>query len=168
MNKEVWKDIKNYEGLYQVSNLGRVKSLYFGKETILKPSKNNKGYLFVYLFKDKIRQHCFIHRLVAETFIENSNNLPCINHKDENPLNNTLENLEWCSHLYNMTYGTIVERRSTKKKKAVNQYDKANNLIKEWKSAIDIERAIGIAQGSIIRCCRGKQRTAGGYVWKYA
>jgi hypothetical protein len=154
-------------GLYEISSLGRIKSLYYEKEKILKPSKNNKGYLFIYLYKDKDRKHFYIHRLVAETFIKNPNNSPCVNHKDENPLNNNLENLEWCSHLYNMTYGTIVKRRSTKKKKAVNQYDKTNNFIKEWESAIDIERVTGIAQGSIIRCCRRKQKTAGGYIWKY-
>lgn len=119
---EIWKDIKNFEGLYQVSNLGRVKSLerykkhsYNGiahlKEKILKPLNIN-NYQRVVLRKQNKRHNKFVHRLVVEAFIPNEKKYKEVNHKDENPSNNSIENLEWCSHKYNMNYGTINKRRS--------------------------------------------------------
>lgn len=116
--QEIWKDIKNYEGLYKVSNLGNVKSLpkkagrSNRKEKILNFNKNSKGYLRVELSKDKKRKQCLVHRLVAETFIPNYNNLPQINHKDENKENNYIDNLEWCDNKYNNNYGTRNQRLS--------------------------------------------------------
>ena len=111
--EEIWRDIKNYEGLYQISNLGRVKRLRFinrhlnfEKEKILKPYKDGGNYYFVIgLHKDGKRKYKAIHRLVAETFIPNPNNYPVVNHKDENKLNNRIDNLEWCTHKYNSNYG---------------------------------------------------------------
>ena len=88
MSEEIWKDIKGYEGLYQISSLGRVKSLHYGKEKILKLNKNNKGYLYIFLNKNGIRKHFYIHRLVAKAFISNPYNYNCVNHKNENTLNN--------------------------------------------------------------------------------
>lgn len=153
-------------GLYQVSNTGKIKSLKYKK--ILKPSFDKNGYASLNLCKNGKISHRTIHRLVAETFITNTNNYPCVNHKDENPKNNNVENLEWCTYKYNMNYGTGFERRSKNNKIPINQYDKSNNFIKRWSSAIDIQNEIGINQGSIIACCRNKLKTAGGYVWKYA
>ena len=95
INHEEWKDVKNYEGLYQVSNFGRLKSLKYGKERILKANKDRYGYLFVRLCKDVKPKMCLIHRLVAEAFIPNPDNLPTVDHIDRNPLNNTVENLRW-------------------------------------------------------------------------
>lgn len=114
---EEWRDIKGYEGIYQVSNLGRVKSLGNGKkrkEKILKQQKTGrwKNYYKVILFKNGIPKTKKIHRLVAEAFIPNPNNYPCVNHKDENPSNNFVENLEWCSYEYNNNYGTKNKRVS--------------------------------------------------------
>lgn len=111
--EEEWRDIKGYEGLYQVSNLGRVKSLNYKrtrKEWILKPNTINGGYLQI-----RLNEKCYlVHRLVAEAFIPNPNNYPCINHKSEIKTQNNVENLEWCTHKYNANYGTVNERRSKK------------------------------------------------------
>lgn len=154
-------------GLYQVSNLGKVKSLKYNKTKILKIGYTKRGYGSINLCKNGKISHRTIHRLVAETFISNPNQYPCVNHKDENPRNNNVENLEWCTIQYNNHYGTNVKRRSENNKIHINQYDKSNNFIKTWGSAIDIQNQIGINQGSIIACCRNKLKTAGGYVWKY-
>ena len=105
--KEEWRDIIGYEGLYQVSNLGRVKSfLYYNgtNERIIKPIQLKNGYYNISLSKNKINKKEYIHRLVAKAFIPNPNNYPIINHKDENPSNNCVNNLEWCTQKYNMNY----------------------------------------------------------------
>ena len=176
---EEWKDIKNYEGLYQVSNWGRVKSLGNGKsnnskEKILKPFKDAGGYLVVKLYKDG-KTKCFkVHRLVAETFILNSDNFPCVNHKDENKKNNFVflnedgsvnkekSNLEWCTYEYNNIYGTRIDRMS----KAVLQFTKSGEFIREWESATECGRN-GFAQSNVCACCRGKKPQYKGFKWKY-
>lgn len=111
MNNEIWKDIEGYEGLYQVSNKGRVKSFHSGEGKIMKPGTHPLGYKSVTLFKDKKGKVAKVHRLVAQAFIPNPENLPVINHKDENPSNNNVENLEWCTQKYNLNYGTCQERK---------------------------------------------------------
>ena len=122
--EEIWKDIKGYKGKYQVSNLGRVKSLNYrntGKEKILSPGKYSGEYLQVMLYKDgKLKKHS-IHRLVALAFIPNSNNYPIINHKDENPSNNRVDNLEWCTYKYNSNYGTCRQKISEHAKKRIGE-----------------------------------------------
>ena len=100
--KEIWKDIKGYEGLYQISNLGNVKST--NKNIIKKPSSLPKGYLRIGLYKNSKTKYFYLHRLVAEAFIPNPNNLPCVNHKDCNPQNNEVSNLEWISYEENNSY----------------------------------------------------------------
>lgn len=115
-NMEIWRDIKDYEGLYQVSNLGRVKSLKYGKEKILKGYKYRGGYLRVDLYKERKVKHFPIHRLVASAFINNPNNLPQVNHKDEDKTNNCAENLEYCDSSYNTNFGTRNERIAEKTK----------------------------------------------------
>ena len=105
--EEIWKDVPGYEGLYQVSNIGEVRSLFYRgskKIQLLKPAQDKKGYLRVTLYKDKKTHTLQIHRLVGMAFIPNPNNLPCINHKDCNPGNNHVENLEWCDVKYNNQY----------------------------------------------------------------
>lgn len=178
--QEIWKDIPNYEGLYQVSNLGNVKSLmafnsyigkYYKREKILKPKKDKKGYFMVCLCKNKNtlnfgdyhRKYIRIHRLVAETFIPNPNNYPIINHKDENKQNNNVENLEWCSYLYNNNYGT----KNKKICKKVKQYDLDYNFIKEYRSIMEASRQLKISHSSIILALKGKTKQAHGYKWEY-
>lgn len=168
MSNEIWKDIVGYEGLYQVSNLGRIKSLRFNKEKILKPTISSKGYLRVDLIKNQKRKTKYIHRIVLENFIPNVNNFPEINHKDENKTNNSVENLEWCTSQYNCHYGTRIKRFSDNKKKKIYQFDLDENFIREWKSAVDIEKEIGLEKSNIRSCCRGEIRKAYGFIWRYA
>lgn len=149
--EEIWKDIKGYEGLYQISNFGRVKSLNYrntGKEQLLKPALNTTGYFCVMLCKPLKR--FLIHRLVAKAFIPNPDNLPCVNHKDENPTNNHVDNLEWCTQLYNVNYGNGIIKRCKK----VYQYTLDGELVKEWDSAMECSRN-GFKREHIIYCCRG-------------
>lgn len=114
---EIWKEIKNYEGYYQISNRGRVKGIVEVKKykegRILTPWSNHRGrgYLKVKLIKNGTGKYAYVHRLVAQAFIDNPNHYTEVNHKDENPKNNTVENLEWCTRKYNMSYGTIQDRR---------------------------------------------------------
>lgn len=173
---ENWKDVAGYEGLYQISNLGHVRSLWFGKVRILKLLDNGDGYLRVRLYRNEKARRLYVHRLVAEAFISNPLNLPVINHKDENPKNNAVDNLEWCTQKYNINYGTCRTKISAKLKgryingplaKAVLQYDKSGNLIKEWPSTIEVQRQTGFAQSSISECCQGKRKSAYGYIWHY-
>lgn len=116
--KEVWKDVVGYEGLYQISNTGKVKSLpkwagkSLRKERILKTPPDKDGYIKVVLCKNNKTRFLSVHRLMAEVFIPNPNNFPQINHKDENKQNNNLDNLEWCTCKYNINYGTRTERAS--------------------------------------------------------
>ena len=168
MKEEVWKDIQGYEGLYQVSNMGRVKSLertvwngrsyYKAPERILKAGKA-RGYLRVMLCKDGKGKWYPVHRLVAIAFIPNPDNLPEVNHKDENKQNNCVENLEWCTRQYNVEYS---------KAKVVIGINKISGLILEFPSAYEASRQTNINRGNICNCLKGRIKSAGGYVWYYA
>lgn len=166
-NNEIWKDIEGYEGMYQVSNLGRVKSIKFRKEKILKPGRDTYGYLHISLSKNGERKQYLIHRLVAQAFIANPDNLSMINHKDENPSNNRVENLEWCTAKYNNNYGTKIQRIAGKLSKPVLQFTKDGKLVKEWKSTMDVERNLGYSKGNISSCCTGRYKSAYRFIWKY-
>ena len=126
--EEIWKDIKGYEGLYQVSNLGRIYSIpRFGtKGGILKQFTNGHGYATVSLFKDKCLKTYLVHRIVGNHFLENPNNLPQLNHKDENRKNSCVTNLEWCTCKYNNNYGC----KNAKLFKKVAQYDLGGNFVR--------------------------------------
>lgn len=174
-NNEIWKDVVGYEKLYQISNLGRVKSLKriidgrWGKtiiaEKILTPRKTKKGYLTVCLYKDKKSKNIKIHRLVAQTYIYNINNLPQVNHKDENKLNNRVDNLEWCNNKYNCNYGN----KNVKSKKKIVQLDKDYKIIKVWDSIKDASIALNISNTGIGDCCnkRKYRKSCGGYTWRF-
>ena len=115
MSNEVWKDIDGYDGKYQVSNLGQIRSTHSGKKDriiILKPMVQKNGYLYVALWKNNKKKNKLIHRLVALAFVDNPHNYPEVNHKDENKENNISGNLEWCEHIYNMNYGEVKEKIS--------------------------------------------------------
>lgn len=164
---EIWKNIEGYEGMYQVSNEGRVKSLKFGKEKIMKPNKDRNGYLNINLRKDEKRRIFAIHRLVAQAFLPNPNNYEEVNHKDEDKTNNVVSgvntNLEWCNRQYNCNYGTRTERIS----KQVNQYTLDDKLIATYSSTHEVERQLGFANQNISACCNGKFNTAYKYKWRY-
>ena len=174
--KEIWKDIKGYEGYYQVSNLGKVRSLdrfingnnckRLKKGKILKPFVNNRGYELVILSLRQKTKHFQIHRLVAETFIPNPDNLPCVNHKDENPKNNKIDNLEWCTVKYNINYGTAIKRRVEKRSKPIIQYDKNFNIVAEWKSCTEPPKE-KYDYSAITKCCKNIYKTHKGYIWRY-
>ena len=171
-NNEVWKDIKDYEGHYQVSDKGRVKSVKFGKERILSIRRFKFGYLLVTLWKNHKMKTFTIHRLVAQAFLTNLQNLPQINHKNEDKTDNKVDNLEWCDVKYNNNYGTRIKRITEKningkRSKPVIQYTKTGEFIKEWKSTHDIERNLGYSQSHISSCCLGKRKSVHNYIWKY-
>ena len=176
--KEIWKDIKDYEGLYQVSNLSRVRSLErwemlkngysrYRKGRILKTHIDKYGYERVMLYKDGKQKLKQVHRLVAEAFLPNPDNLPQVNHKDENPLNNVVSNLEWCNSKYNINFGTRNERVAEKLSKPVLQYTLDGEFVREWDSAIQAEREGGFNNRHIISVCKGKRPHHKGYIWKY-
>ena len=178
--KEIWKDIEGFEGLYQVSNMGRVKSLErtvwnSGKgcyrtvpEKILKADKDGSDYLQVLLYKDGKTKMYKIHRLVAQAFCENQMGYSEVNHIDENKENNRAENLEWCSRSYNCNYGARNKRIAEKKSKPVLAIDKRTGLILEFTSALEAEKQTGINNGNINKCCKGKLKSCGGFYWMYA
>ena len=170
MEEEIWKDIPGYDGIYQVSNLGRVKSIprvvQFGnreritQEKFLKPCNNGSGYYYVSLGAG-VENRRYIHRLVAEAFIPNPDNLPEVNHIDENPVNNSVYNLEWCDRAYNLNYGTRIE----KLRKPVDQLDDYGNVIKIWESITDAENYYQVTH--IWECCAGKRGKCAGFRWRY-
>lgn len=181
--EEIWKDIHGYEGLYQVSNLGRVKSLprtvvtcngfpRHCKGYVLAQTKSPKGYMLVALQKNSTSTTTSVHRLVAQLFIANPNNFPCVNHKDENKQNNIAENLEWCSYKYNSNYGTRTERYIKSKSRKVVKLSKTGDKICVYDSAICAAKSIANKNlhsqaGHIRDVCNGVYETSGGYKWKY-
>lgn len=179
MKKEFWRPVVGYEGLYEVSNFGRVKSIKFGKERFLKLFTNHRGYLQVNLSKKGKVKKYFVHRLVAEAFLEIPEELKHlkgthylqVNHKDENKLNNNAENLEWCTSSYNVNYGSRTEKCSKKNtngklSKTVLQYDLEGNFVREWESTRECNRN-GYNHGAVAACCRGKLKKHKDFIWKY-
>lgn len=174
---EIWKPIKDYEGLYEVSNYGRVRSLDHkvaisngnyrtSRGKLMSLCKTSHGYLFVSLGRGNKRS---IHRLVANAFIENPYNLPCVNHKDEVKDNNHVENLEWCDKSYNALYGSCQDKLRKYKNVPVYMIDKISmNIIQRFDSMKIAMQETGIGKEMISMVCRGIRKTAGGYIWKYA
>ena len=167
MTDEIWCPIKGYESQYQVSDQGRVKSLKFGKERIRKQVRIPKGYLQVQLWKNGEMKWYLVHRLVAQAFIPNPNNLPEVNHKDEDKENNSVQNLEWCDRKYNVNYGTGIQRQAEKLSKPVLQYTKSGEFVKEWESAIDVQRNLNYSNSNISECCTGIRNSAYNFIWKF-
>lgn len=183
--KEVWKDIPEYQDFYQISNFGRVRALQrtilhkpsvkfpngrkvVYKERELIPSTDNNGYLFIQLYKNGNFKSKRIHRLVAETFLPNPQNLEQVNHIDENKTNNCVNNLQWCSPKYNVNYGTG-KYRKVRNNIPVLQFSKQGEFIAEYNSATAATIALGIPQfyaRDILRVCRGVGKTVQGFIWK--
>lgn len=181
--KEMWKDIKGYEGYYQVSDTGRVRSVdryvtekvsekkHFlkGKEMRLTEAasrSNSEGYLVVNLRKDGSSTVCLVHRLVAEAFIPNDNCLPTINHIDGNKHNNTVENLEWCSYSYNNTHALENNLRRPRGNRVL-QCELNGTVVNSFRSICEAARRTGLGRSSISHCVNGRQRTYAGFVWRY-
>lgn len=169
--KEIWKDIKGYEGLYQVSNLGNVRSYHSGEWRLLTNVINRRGYKQYLLYKNGKRKNMRGNRLVAEAFIPNPDNLPFVNHKDENPLNCSLSNLEWCTYKYNSNYGTCRQRIQQSLEREVYQYNKDGSLVQKHRGMTEASRAIGVAQSAIVYATdkydsKGVIRSIKGYVWR--
>ena len=190
---EIWKDVVGYEGYYQVSNLGRVRSLdrvITDKRGVVKNHKGfvkkltpgNHGYMTAELSRDGKHTRCLVHRLVAEAFIPNKENLPSINHKDENKHNNHVGNLEWCTHKYNNGYGTAPDRTRDKirelgQMRAVVQLSLSGEKINEYESISDASRKTGVSLHGIWKAANGgynahgkwvRINMAGGYKWGYS
>lgn len=190
---EIWKEIKGYEGLYEVSNLGNVRSFdRYGlsknnskrliKGRILKKQVDKDLYEYIGLTNlNNERKYYRVHRLVAEAFIPNPDNLPIINHKDEKPDNNCVDNLEWCTYQYNNTYGNRIFKSVLKRKgqkvsdntiiktsKQIYCVDKyTGEILNRFISINRAEKELGIASTHISACCKGKRKTCGGYKWSY-
>ena len=169
---EIWVDIIGYEGLYMISNYGRVKSLNYnhtGKEEILKTSIERGEHLFVVLYKNRIRKKYSVHRLVATHFIPNPENKPEVHHRDHNPQNNNVENLVWLTYEeHKAEHPEVFDALKKANSKHINQFTRDGLFVRAWYSAMDIERELGYANTHIIDCCKGKLKTSYGFIWKYA
>ena len=180
--EEIWKDIKKFPK-YQISNYGNIKNKKTNK--ILKTYKNSL-YINIKLYKDDKKSHRVnLHRLIAETFIPNPYNLPCVNHKDGNKKNNNIENLEWCTYSYNTKEAFRLGIQKTwcgtkfgkdhpnykfrgkwPTQKRIIQLTKEGKKIKIFNSASEVERILKINSSHIREVCKGKRKTAGGYIWQ--
>lgn len=182
---EIWKDIEGYEGVYQVSNLGRVRSLdrtyllndgrsQTARGRIMSQADTKCGYKGIKLRGGGIRKGFRVHRLVAQAFIPNPDNLPLVNHIDEDKHNNIVSNLEWCTHKYNTNYGSAPKKMSESHKnnpiycKPVVQYTMDGQFIKSYPSAKEAAKQIGLHAQNIGACCRGLYSQTGGFRWRYA
>jgi hypothetical protein len=185
---EVWKDIIGYDGLYQVSNFGNVRSLdrlidgrngrfYMRKGSNLSTNTSGNNYVHVLLRINNKSKPFSVHRLVASHFIDNADNLPEVNHKDEIRKNNHVDNLEWCTRKYNVNYGTGIERRKNNtnykeiaelKCKKVLQFDFLGNFIKAWRSISDASKGSGCSRESIGDSIKGSYKGLSLYVWRLA
>lgn len=164
--KEIWKEIDGFPD-YEVSNLGRVCSFKGKYPKILKPGKSSSGYLQVILCMGGKGVRKTIHRLVAEAFVPNPENKPEVNHIDEDKKNNVAENLEWVTRKENINHGTGIKRMAETQGKTVVQYTTDGVFLAEYPSTHEAHRVTGIDQSSICQACRGKYKTAGGYLWCY-
>ena len=177
MENEIWKDIDGYEELYQVSNMGRIRSLdryvrysngnvHYIDGQLIKPVMK-RGYCAVNLYKDGIKQH-YVHRIVWKTFMGKIPKGMQVNHINENPLDNRLENLNLMSPKDNINWGTGIERRSEKRKRPVTQSLIDGKPFFTYFSLTDATEDLGLNMGKISECCRNKRQTTGGFKWEYA
>ncbi len=162
---EIWKKvpIPEYSELYLISSKGRLKNIKRDKVHAI--CLDSDGYPHYLLCNNKKRKAITAHRLVALAFIENPLNLPCVNHKDEDKTNNSVENLEWCTVAYNNRYGTRNERVAEKRSRPIAQI-KDGEVIAIYKNSREASEQTGANRSKIRMCCRGERKHAGGYQWK--
>ena len=179
--QEIWKPVKNYENLYEVSNTGKIKSLSYNHcktQKIMKPTINSAGYYKVELYKNGKSNIFYVHRLVSESFIENPNNYPCVNHIDCDKTNNNVYNLEWVTYKQNTKHAiknglfTPAPLKGKHGKynpncKSILQYDTNGNFIKLWYSATEAAKFFNCKSELICACLRGRNKTSKGFMWKY-
>lgn len=164
--KEIWKDIENYEGIYQISSFGNIRKVISknGKTTYLTlKQRKHSDYLGIDLSKNHIRKVFDIHRLVAKAFIPNPQEKPCVNHKDFNKHNNNVNNLEWVTLKENSQYSI---KNNIGSMKAIIQLTKDGKIVKIWQSIAEAGRKYG-SKTNIGHCCRGEQKTSYGFIWKF-
>lgn len=184
-NSEIWKPVVGYEGLYEVSNMGRVRSLerinkrgFNLSSKILKPTLNSGGYCIVGLFKNGLQRKILVHRLVAECFLYNVENKPFIDHINTIRTDNRVENIRWVTTKENQNNPLTIKYRKGHtewcvkgekhhRNKPIIQYDKEGNFIKEWFSIRESSEQNNVKEQNISACCRGKIKYAGGFIWKY-
>lgn len=179
---EIWKDIQGYEGLYQISNYGRVRTVdrvsfqkhwqggeskYLHKGKIRTPHMRKNGYFSINLVKDRKQKTFNIHRLVALHFIPRVEGKEYVNHIDADKTNNHVSNLEWCTQKENIQYAYDNGTKTPPHERKISQFDMDGNLLKVWKSETEIERVLGIYQANIYKVCKGLRKQAGGYKWQY-
>lgn len=164
--KEIFREIDGFPD-YEVSNIGRVCSFKGEYPKILKPRKNHKGYLIVGIYSGGKKVTKKVHRLVAKAFVPNPENKPEVNHIDEDKENNVAENLEWVTCKENNNHGTRNRRMAEAQGKAVVQYTTEGVFLAEYPSIKEAGRVTGINKSHICQVCRGKEKTAGGYIWCY-
>ena len=179
---EEWRPIAGYEGIYEVSNMGRIKSLdrvisqtnRYGTQTdhvykgkILKESVGNNGYLHIDLHKDGKTKRVLIHRLVASHFLEKQDGADVINHLDCNKENNSVPNLEWCTQSHNIKYAYEQGTKTPPHMQKVAQYGENGSLIRIWDSIAEASRELGLKASNIGKVCRGQRHQTGGYKWQY-
>ena len=160
---ETFVEIEGFEK-YEVSNLGKVRNIKSG--IVLKPWVTKDGYLRHCLYKHNKQKKLLLHRIIATAFIDNPEGKPCVNHIDENKLNNDLSNLEWCTVRENNIHGTRTKRVAEKLSQKVIQLDLNDNVLNEFESMRQAERETGVSVGNISSCCNGKTKSAGGYKWR--
>lgn len=158
---EIWKDTVEDPKNYEVSNFGRVRNKNTGK--VLKCSSKSNGYLSVTLAYGK-HKDISVHRIVANAFIDNKENLKYVNHKDENKHNNNSDNLEWCTAKYNVNYGEMSKKKQTK---VVQKDLSTTKIIRVWDSMKEASIELGLYYQGISACCRGVKKSCGGYSWEY-
>jgi hypothetical protein len=155
--------------LYTIDENGIVLNEKSKRQVKLQRQTNN-GYVYAMLYNGSTAKRALVHRLVATAFLPNPGNLPCVNHKDENKMNNHVSNLEWCSYKHNNFYGKApTSMAANARKRPVRQYNKAGQWLSDYESATHAERMTGVRQSNISRCCLGRKnyKTAGGYIWKF-
>lgn len=181
LENEEWRDVVGYEGLYRCSNFGRIKSTTSvgrgNKETILRQTLLDTGYLAISGHKNGVQKHIKVHRAIGVAFIENTFKKRTINHKDKIKINNNLSNLEWATHSEQHFHaykngrkgaqlGKLGEQNKSSKK--VIQLDKSGNIIREFAAALEAERELGVCSRHIASVCKGKRNSTGGFKWQYA